>query len=168
MIKKIDNRITLKIKTYYLELLTLETMGLLETSKSKITKNQNGESVPYLEITEVVLMHSYVVNNNYQQNSKKWIHKKSSGQLLDTCPKYFILLKTFDSEFSYIEVWFTDQNSKPIAMEDMGKNVGKYITKNISSKYCQKSLDYGKQSGTDALKMLQKEQFKKQQKQLVI
>ena len=63
--------IYIKKKTYYLELLTLETMGLLEISKSKITKNQNGENVPYLEITEVVLMHCYVVNNNYQQNSKK-------------------------------------------------------------------------------------------------
>ena len=46
-------------------------MRLLETSKSKITKNQNGENVPYLEITEVVLMHCNVVNNSYQQNSKK-------------------------------------------------------------------------------------------------
>ena len=93
-------------------------MRLLETSKSKITKNQNGENVPYLEITEVVLMHCNVVNISYQQNSKKWIHKKSSGQLLDTCPKYFIFSKTFDSEFSYIEVWLTDQNSKPIDIED--------------------------------------------------
>ena len=51
---------------------------------------------------------------------------------------------------------------------NMGKNVGKDISKNISSKYSQKRLDYGKQSATDALKMLQKEQFKKQRKQLVI
>ena len=46
-------------------------MRLLETSKSKITKSQNGENVPYLEITEVVLMHCNVVNNSYKQNSKK-------------------------------------------------------------------------------------------------
>ena len=69
-INKIENRITFKIKTrYYLELLTPETMKLLGSTKSKITKNQNGENLPYLEITEVVLIHCNVVNNNYQQKS---------------------------------------------------------------------------------------------------
>ena len=69
-INKIENRITFKIKTgYYLELLTPETMKLLGSTKSKITKNQNGENVPYSEITEVVLIHCNVVNNNYQQKS---------------------------------------------------------------------------------------------------
>ena len=68
-INKIENRITFKIKTrYYLELLTPETMKLLGSTKSKITKNQNGENLPYLEITEVVLIHCNVVNNNYQQS----------------------------------------------------------------------------------------------------
>ena len=51
-------KITFKIKTgYYLELLTLETMNLLGSTKSKITKDENGENVPYLEINEVVLIH---------------------------------------------------------------------------------------------------------------
>ena len=54
-INKIDNRITFKIKTgYYLELLKLETMKLLESTKSKINEDKNGENVPHLEITEVV------------------------------------------------------------------------------------------------------------------
>ena len=53
---KTKNRITFKIKTgYYLELLTLETMKLPGNTKSKITKDKNGEEVRYLEITEVVL-----------------------------------------------------------------------------------------------------------------
>ena len=43
---------------------------------------------------------------------------KLFGQLLDIFPKYFIFLKTFNSKFLYIEVWFTDQNSKPIEIED--------------------------------------------------
>ena len=66
-INKIENRITFKIKTENcLELLTTETMKLLGSTKSKITKNENGENVSYLEITEVVLIHCNVVNNCYQ------------------------------------------------------------------------------------------------------
>ena len=66
---KIENRITFKIKTgYYLELLTPETMKSLGSTKSKTAKDENGENVPYLEITEVVLIHCNVVNNSYQQN----------------------------------------------------------------------------------------------------
>ena len=55
---------------YYLELLTHEIMNLLGSTKNKITKDENGENVPYLEITEVVLIHCNVVNNSYQQNSR--------------------------------------------------------------------------------------------------
>ena len=40
------------------------------------------------------------------------------GQLIDISPKNFIFLKTFDSEFSYIELWLTDQNSEPLNIED--------------------------------------------------
>ena len=66
-INKIENRITFKIKTeYYLELLTPETVKLLGSTKSKITKDKNSENVPYLEITEIVLIHYNVVNNSGQ------------------------------------------------------------------------------------------------------
>ena len=65
---KIENRITYKIKTgYYLELLTPETIKLLGSTKSKITKDKNSENVIHLEITEVLLIHCNVVNNSYQQ-----------------------------------------------------------------------------------------------------
>ena len=47
-----------------------------------------------------------------------FVPNKSFGQLLDNSPKYFIFSKTFKSEFSYIELWFTDQNSKPLEVED--------------------------------------------------
>ena len=61
-----ENRITFKIKTgYYLEFLTPETMKLLESTKSKTTKNENGKIVPSLEITEVGLVNCNIVNNNY-------------------------------------------------------------------------------------------------------
>ena len=65
---KIENRITYKIKTgYYLELLTPETIKLLGSTKSKITKDKNSENVIHLEITEVLLIHCNVVDNSYQQ-----------------------------------------------------------------------------------------------------
>ena len=106
--KEAENRITLKIKTgYYLELLTPETMKLLRSTKSKKTKNKNNENAPYLEITEAILVHCNVVNNSYQQNSRvlyTFALNKSLGQLLDISLENFIFLKTFDSEFLYIEV----------------------------------------------------------------
>ena len=70
-VNKIENRIAFKIKTgYYLELLTPETMKLLGSTENKITKDKNGENVPHLEITEVVLVHCNIVNNDYQQDSR--------------------------------------------------------------------------------------------------
>ena len=87
-------------------------MKLLESIKSKITKDKNGENLPYLEITAVVLVHCNIVNNGYQQDSRvlyTFIPNKLCGQLLDISPKKFIFLKTFDSEYSYNELWFTDQ-----------------------------------------------------------
>ena len=63
-VNKIENRITFKIKKgYYLELLTSETMKLLGSTESKITKDKNGENVPHLEIVELVLIHCNIVNN---------------------------------------------------------------------------------------------------------
>ena len=71
----LQNRITFKIKTgYYLELLTTETMKLLGSTKNKITKDETVENVPHLEITELVLVHCNIVNNDYQQDSKVLIH----------------------------------------------------------------------------------------------
>ena len=80
-------------------------MKLLGSTKNKITEDQNGENVPYLEITEVVLVHCNIVNNGYQQDSRvlyTFVPTKWFGQLLDILPKIFIFFKTFDSEFSYI------------------------------------------------------------------
>ena len=94
-------------------------MKLLGSSWSKIRKDENGESVPNLEITEVVLIHCNV-NNSYLQSSRIlyiFVPNKSFGQLLDILPENFIILIIFDSEFSYIEVWFTDQNSNPLEIE---------------------------------------------------
>ena len=63
-----ENIITFKIKTgYYLEILSPETMKLLGSPESKIAKEENGESLPHLEITEAVLFHYNIVDNDYQQ-----------------------------------------------------------------------------------------------------
>ena len=83
----------------------MKNLKLFGSTKSKITKNENGENVPYLEITEVVLIHCNVVNNSYQQKSRvlyTFVLNKSFVQLLDISPENFVFLKTFDSEFSYI------------------------------------------------------------------
>ena len=70
-VNKIKNRITFGIKTgWYLELSAYKTRKLLGSTKSKITKDKNGENVPHLGITEVVLIHCTIVNNNYQQDSR--------------------------------------------------------------------------------------------------
>ena len=120
-VNKIENRITFKIKTgYYLGLLMPETMKLLGGAKSKINKDKNGKNVSHLEFSEVILIHCNIVNNDYQQDSRvlyTFVPNKSLGQLLDVLPYNFIILKTFNSECSYIEVWFTDQNSKPLEIE---------------------------------------------------
>ena len=82
-------------------------MKLLGSTKSEITKYENGENFPNLEMTEVVLVQCNIVINNYHRNSRvfyTFIPSKSLGQLLDISPKNFIFLKTFDSEFSYVGV----------------------------------------------------------------
>ena len=69
-VNKIENRITFKIKNgYSVELLSPETMKLLGRAENKITKDKNGESLPHLEITEVVLVHCNIVNNDCQRDS---------------------------------------------------------------------------------------------------
>ena len=112
-VNKIENRVTFKIKNgYSLELLTPETMKLLGSTKNKITKDKNGENVPHLEITEVVLVHCNIVNNDYQQDSRvlhTFVPNKPFGSLIEYSPTNHIFLKTFNSEFQDIEVWFTDQ-----------------------------------------------------------
>ena len=85
-VNKIENRITFKIKNgYSLELLASKTMKLLGSTENKITKDKNGENVPHLEITEVVLVHCDIVNNDYQQDSRvlyTFVPKKTFWQLI--------------------------------------------------------------------------------------
>ena len=71
---------------YYLKLLTPETMKIFVRTKIKTTKDENGENVRHLKITEVVLTHCNIVNNDYQQDSRvlyTFVPNKSFGLLLD-------------------------------------------------------------------------------------
>ena len=119
---KIKNRIVLEIKTgYKLELLSEETMQLLGSSKKFIDKNKDGEIVPRLEAVEVVLVHRNLVNYNYQQASKvlfTFVPNKQFGQLITITPHSLTMLKTTNAEFPFIEIWFTDQNNRPLEIED--------------------------------------------------
>ena len=107
-LNKIENRIIFKIKTgYYLELLTPETMKLIESTESKITKNKNGENVSHLEIVELLLVHCNLVNNDYQQDSRilyTFVPNKPFGSLLEISPPNHIFLKTFNFEFQEIKI----------------------------------------------------------------
>ena len=107
-VNKIENRITFKIKNgYYLKLLTPETVKLLGSTESKITKDKNGENVPHLETVELVLVHCNLVNNDYQQDSRilyTFIPSKTFGSLFEISPANHVFVKTFNSEFREIKV----------------------------------------------------------------
>ena len=65
-------------------------MRLIGTTKIKITKDKNGENVPHLQITEVVLVSCNIVNNDYQQYSRvlyRFVTNKSFSQLLNLLKK---------------------------------------------------------------------------------
>ena len=122
-VNKTKNKIIFKIKSgYKLEFLSKETMGLLGSSKKVIDQDKDGELVPKLEVFEVFLVHCNLVNNNYQQASKvllTFLPNKQFGQLITITPHSPTMLKTINAEFLFIEIWFTDQNNRPIEIEVM-------------------------------------------------
>ena len=121
-VNKIKNRIAFKIKTgYKLQLLTEETMQLLGSFKKVTGKNKDREIEPRLETVEVVLVHCNLVNKNYQQASKvlfTFVLNKQFGQLITITPHSVTMLKTTNAKFSFIDIWFTDQNNRPLEIED--------------------------------------------------
>ena len=109
---KISNRIVFKIKTgYKLELSLKETIKLLGSTKNTTDADKNCENVPRLENVEVVLVHCNLVNNSYQQASRvlfTFVPNKQYGQLISISPHSLVFLKTMNTEFSEIDIWFTD------------------------------------------------------------
>ena len=68
-----------------------------------------------------MLVHCNIVNIDYQQDSRvlyTFVPNKPFGSILEISPTNHIFLKTFNSEFQAIKVWFTDQNSQPLEIED--------------------------------------------------
>ena len=113
--KKLKIELQLKLKADII-------MKLLGRAENKITKDKNGENVPHLEVVELVLVHCNLVDNDYQQESRilyTFVPKFCTfGSLLEISPANHIFLKTFNSEFQEIKIWFTDQTSKPLEVED--------------------------------------------------
>ena len=96
-------------------------MKLLGRTENKITKDKTVEKEPHLETTEVVLVHCNIINNYYQQESRilyTLVPNKPFVSLLELSPTNHIFLKTFNSEYNAIEFWLTDQNNKPLEIED--------------------------------------------------
>ena len=121
-VNEINNRIVFKIKSgYKLELLSKEMMRLLGSSSDTIDGDKNSELVPKLESVDLVLVHCNLVNNSYQQASKvlfTFVPNKKYGQLITVSTETLIMLKTVNTEFSFIEIWFTDQDNRPLEIED--------------------------------------------------
>ena len=119
---KIKNKTVFEIKrSYKLELSFPKTMRLIGSAKKDKDQDKDEEDVPRLESAEVVLVHYNLVNNNYQQASKvifTFVPNKQFGQLITSGPHSLIVLNATNIEFSSIEVWFTEQKSKQLEVED--------------------------------------------------
>ena len=96
-------------------------MKLLGSTESKITEDKNGDNVPHLEVVELVLVHCNLLNNEYQQDSKilyTFVPNRPFGSSLEISSTNHIFLETFNSEFQEIKIWFTDQTSKSLEVEN--------------------------------------------------
>ena len=111
---KVKNRIVFKIKAgYKLELLTPETMKLLGSTKKKdVDSDKNSENV---------LVHCNLIISDYQHSSKvlfSFVPNKQFEQLINISPNTLTVMNTIKTEFSFVVVWFTDQISKALEIED--------------------------------------------------
>ena len=111
-----------KIKDgYNLELQISETMKLFGSTKELIDKTKNGEKVPSLEVAEVLLVQCNLVDNQCQQKSEilyTFTPNKSYVYLLNVKPSNLVFFKIYNTEFDEIIITFTDQNGRPLEIED--------------------------------------------------
>ena len=118
---RILNRVAFRIKTgYKLELLTNETIRLLGDGPI-IDTTKNGENVPKLEIVRNVLVFYNLIQNAHLQDSKllfSFVPNSRFGSLLSITPQVLKYCDTVDSFFDYIEISFTDQNGRPLEIDD--------------------------------------------------
>ena len=123
---------------------------IIRNPKKDIDKDKNGENVPKLESVEVVLVHCNLVKNDYHQTSKvlfTFVPNKEFGQLINISPHSLTMMNTVNTEFSFAEVWFTDQASKALEIEDnvnlmdAATKTGMDATKNASKRVVQKTAE---------------------------
>ena len=98
-------------------------MKLFGSTKKDVDKDKDGENVPKLKSVEVVLVHCNLVKNDYQHTSKvlfSFVPNKQFGQLINISPHSLMMMNTVNTEFSFVKVWFTDQVSKALEIEDNG------------------------------------------------
>ena len=96
-------------------------MKLLGSTKKDVDSDKNSENVPKLESVEVVLVHCNLVKNDYQHTSNvlfSFVPNKQFGQLINNSSYSLTIMNAVNTEFSFVEVWFTDQASKALEIED--------------------------------------------------
>ena len=96
-------------------------MRLSGSPTDTIDGDKNSELIPKLESVDLVLVHCNLVNNSYQQASKvlfTLVPNKKYGQLITVSAESLIMLKTVNTEFSFIKIWFTDQDNRPLEIKD--------------------------------------------------
>ena len=96
-------------------------MRLLGRTKKYVDADKNGEIVPKIESVEVVLVHCNLVENDDQHTSKvlfSFAPSKQFGQLINISSHSLTLMNTVNTKISSVEVWFTDQATKALEIED--------------------------------------------------
>ena len=96
-------------------------MKLFGSTKKDVDVDKNSENVPNLESVEVVLVHCNLVKSDYQHTSKvlfSFVPNEKFGQLINISPHALMMMNTINTESSFVEVWFTDQTSKALEIED--------------------------------------------------
>ena len=119
-INRINNRLVFE-KKRLIELQTPETIKLFDSTCKIIDKTKNGENVPSLEVVEVVLVLCNLVDHQYQQKLEvlyTFMPNKSYAYFLNVEPSNLVFLKTCNTEFDEIIITFTDQNGRPLEIED--------------------------------------------------
>ena len=94
---------------------------MLRITKKDVDKDKDAENVPKLESVEIVLVHCNLVKNDYQHTSEvlfTFVPNKQFGQLMNISPNSLTMMNTVNSEFFSVEVWFTEQASKALEIED--------------------------------------------------
>ena len=116
---KIEDGCKLKLKT-------LKTMKLFGSTKKLIDKTKTGKNVLSLEVVKVVLVQCSLVDNQ-SISTNTFTPNKSYAYLLNFEPNNLVFLKAYNTEFDEIRITFTDQNSRPLEIEDNTNIVNKLI-----------------------------------------